>query len=173
MCTKWTAPNEPVYTFLQWMWIFLTANVLWTFSYASACIESPHRDVLVTLYGRIDVLWRLSKYFFEYPYAKSHWRMEDPTLFAVMSVKRAMLPQTLRHHQAKNIYRNIYQDTTKHFNGGIFSMIFQWQGSVFKLVWRELLVYFMIYATISFIYRCVLVNLDDQRWGLIPHVWYI
>ena len=89
--------------------------------------------------------------------------MDDPTLFAVMSVKRAMLPQTLRHHQAKNIYRNIYQDTTKHFNGGIFSMIFQWQGSVFKLVWRELLVYFMIYAAISFIYRCVLVNLDDQR----------
>ena len=126
-----------------------------------------------------DTLWSnrctmtFVKIFFEYPNAKTHWRMEDPNLFAVMSVKRAMLPQTLRHHQAKNIYRNIYQDTTKHFNGGIFSMIFQWQGSVFKLVWRELLVYFMIYAAISFIYRCVLVSLDDQRWGLNPHRWYI
>lgn len=38
---------------------------------------------------------------------------------------------------------------------------FRWRGSVYKLIWRELLAYLVLYYTINFVYRYTL-N-DEQK----------
>uniref|UniRef100_A0A069DWF1 Bestrophin homolog n=1 Tax=Panstrongylus megistus TaxID=65343 RepID=A0A069DWF1_9HEMI len=46
--------------------------------------------------------------------------------------------------------------------GCFWSILCKWRGSVYKLVWRELVVYLAIYFSISFTYRYAL-NRDQQR----------
>ena len=58
---------------------------------------------------------------------------------------------------ATNIYANRYHDTSKRFQG-FFKLIMVWKGSVMKLIWHDLLAYIVLYATISAIYRNVLLG---------------
>ncbi len=62
----------------------------------------------------------------------------------------------------KTIYSNIYPDTSRRFHGfgKIFSM---WKGSVFKLIWHDLLVFLFVYGIISVIYRFVLFHYPYHR----------
>ncbi|BES99992.1 Bestrophin, RFP-TM, chloride channel [Nesidiocoris tenuis] len=46
--------------------------------------------------------------------------------------------------------------------GCFWSILFKWRGSVYKLVWRELLVYLMLYYAINFTYRYGM-TVDQQR----------
>ena len=63
-----------------------------------------------------------------------------------------------------NIYANRYHDTTKRFQGFIKLMVV-WKGSVFKLIWHDLLAYVLAYAFLSILYRTVLVYDDKLREG--------
>jgi bestrophin-3 len=43
----------------------------------------------------------------------------------------------------------------------LYKLLFKWRGSVWKLLWRDVLVWFVLYVTISMIYRVALP--DPQR----------
>ncbi|XP_047738741.1 bestrophin-3-like, partial [Hyalella azteca] len=44
--------------------------------------------------------------------------------------------------------------------GCFWKLLFRWQGSIYKLVWHELVIYCLAYTTISLIYRLAL---DDPQ----------
>lgn len=63
-----------------------------------------------------------------------------------------------------NIYANRYHDTTKRFQGFI-KLMAVWKGSVFKLIWHDLLAFVLGYAFLSILYRTVFVHDDTMREG--------
>ncbi len=62
----------------------------------------------------------------------------------------------------KNIYRNMYSDTTKKMNGPRL-LFMVWKGSCYKLIWSEFVVFITFYAAISLIYRFILFNDPTMR----------
>ena len=64
------------------------------------------------------------------------------------------------HGWSKNIYRNVYKDTTKEFSltGHLFHM---WKGSCYKLLWPNLSLWLFLYILLSIIYRFII--FDDPR----------
>ena len=64
--------------------------------------------------------------------------------------------------EASNIYANRYHDTTQRF-AGFFKLMIVWKGSVIKLIWHDLSAFLIIYATLSCLYRNVL--LDHEPWA--------
>ena len=67
-----------------------------------------------------------------------------------------------RLRRDKNIYANRYPDTAQCFIG--FSKLFmKWKGSVFKIIYQELLIYLTLYVLISLLYRYVLFCHDAAR----------
>jgi hypothetical protein len=65
-----------------------------------------------------------------------------------------LLRTTVNRHDV-NIYQNIYSDTSQPFRG-LWHLMRKWKGSVFKLIWRDVVVFGMCYAVISVVYRTVL-----------------
>ena len=59
-----------------------------------------------------------------------------------------------------NIYQNKYKETTKHFSVSKH-LLFMWRGSCFKLIRHHILIWLSLYALLSTIYRCVLLNNDN------------
>ncbi|XP_047500711.1 bestrophin-2-like isoform X1 [Penaeus chinensis] len=55
--------------------------------------------------------------------------------------------------------------------GSIFKVLLRWTGSVYKMVWQEVLVYLLLYYSISFIYRFALPE-TIMRWfeRLVMHI---
>ncbi|XP_077997863.1 bestrophin-3-like isoform X2 [Glandiceps talaboti] len=47
--------------------------------------------------------------------------------------------------------------------GGFYKLLFRWKGSVYKLLWREALVFMLLYALVSVIYRAVLSTTQRQK----------
>ena len=62
----------------------------------------------------------------------------------------------------QNIYRNRYPDTSTCFNG-FWKLIVKWKGSVFKIIYRELMVYLALYYLLSLLYRYVFLDNDRAR----------
>ena len=60
-----------------------------------------------------------------------------------------------KYTSAKNIYTNDYNDTSKRFQG-FFELMLRWKGSVFKLIGHNLLLFIVVYVSISLTYRFVL-----------------
>lgn len=60
-----------------------------------------------------------------------------------------------------NIYNNIYKDTSKKFHGVIY-LLLRWKGSIWKLVWHDLVIFLVVYALISLFYRFVLAYPDPD-----------
>ena len=58
------------------------------------------------------------------------------------------------HSSGKNIYANRYNDTSKRFKG-FFELLFKWNGSVFKLIWHNLLIFMMVYTILAVFYRTI------------------
>ena len=58
-------------------------------------------------------------------------------------------------HRQKNIYRNMYADTSKRFTTTI-RLISKWQGSVAKLIGHTFFTWLFLYSVISLIYRNLL-----------------
>ncbi|KAK7163068.1 hypothetical protein R3I93_007190 [Phoxinus phoxinus] len=53
--------------------------------------------------------------------------------------------------------------------GGFSKLLFRWKGSIYKLLYREFMVFCLLYSFISLIYRCVL-NMDQQEtFGRLAH----
>ncbi|XP_056096916.1 bestrophin-4 [Rhinichthys klamathensis goyatoka] len=46
--------------------------------------------------------------------------------------------------------------------GGFSKLLFRWKGSIYKLIYREFVVFCLLYSFISVIYRCVL-NIEQQE----------
>ena len=63
-----------------------------------------------------------------------------------------------------NIYANRYHDTTKRFQGFI-KLMAVWKGSVFKLIWHDLLAFILGYALLSILYRTVFYDDPTMREG--------
>ena len=57
-----------------------------------------------------------------------------------------------RLRKDKNIYANRYNDTSKRFRG-FWHLMFQWKGSVLKLIYHDLLMYIFLYVSINLTYR--------------------
>ena len=58
--------------------------------------------------------------------------------------------------EAPNIYANRYHDTAMRFHG-FFKLMCVWKGSVIKLIWHDLLMFLILYGTLSVIYRNVFI----------------
>ena len=54
-----------------------------------------------------------------------------------------------------NIYYNNYRETIRAFSGS-WNVLVRWKGSVYKLIWHDLLMFIFIYACLSAVYRNVL-----------------
>ena len=52
----------------------------------------------------------------------------------------------------KTIYTNIYKDTTTRLHG-IWHLLLRWKGSVYKLIWYEVLIFLFMYFGLSILYR--------------------
>ena len=66
--------------------------------------------------------------------------------------------------KSKNIYTNIYKDSTRWYPG-IWFLLFRWKGSIYKLLWTDFVLFAVVYAIISVVYRCVLVDYPEYRQG--------
>ena len=67
-----------------------------------------------------------------------------------------------RLRREQNIYANRYPDTSKCFVG-FFKIFLKWKGSIFRLIYRELLLYFVLFTMISLLYRYILFDNDNSR----------
>ena len=56
-----------------------------------------------------------------------------------------------------NIYFNNYRETTR-FISGSWHLLVRWKGSVYRLVWCDLLIFLALYFTIALIYRAALIH---------------
>ena len=65
---------------------------------------------------------------------------------------------------SKNIYANIYKDSTKWYPG-IVTLLLRWKGSVYKLLWMDFVLFIIVYTLISCIYRFVLFDYPEYRQG--------
>ena len=65
-----------------------------------------------------------------------------------------------------NIYANRYHDTTKRFQGFI-KLMAVWKGSVFKLIWHDLLAFILGYGLLSILYRTVFYPDPTMREGFL------
>ena len=62
----------------------------------------------------------------------------------------------------ENIYYNSYRGTTR--IGGTLHLLSRWKGSVFRLIWHDVLIFLSCYFSLTLIYRLVLCdgNLVDS-----------
>ena len=67
-----------------------------------------------------------------------------------------------RLRREQNIYANRYPDTSKCFVG-FMKLFLKWKGSILRLIYRELLLYFILFALISLLYRYILFENDTTR----------
>ena len=56
-----------------------------------------------------------------------------------------------------NIYNNNYNDTTTQFIG-IRSLLLRWKGSVYRLIWWDLLLFIIAFGFFAILYRAVLIH---------------
>ena len=61
-----------------------------------------------------------------------------------------------------NIYRNMYEDTSKRFTTTI-RLLSKWKGSVFKLMGHTFVTWLFFYSVLSCTYRNVLIPHEDKR----------
>ena len=69
------------------------------------------------------------------------------------------------HHQ--NIYNNNYRETIRAFSGS-WNTLVRWKGSVYKLIWHDLLLFLGGYFILALIYRTILIHypVHKQRFEL-------
>ena len=61
-----------------------------------------------------------------------------------------------------NLYQHKYQDTSIRMTG-FLKLMFKWRASVLNLIYHNLIIFVMIYALLSFLYRFVFINNPYQR----------
>ena len=63
---------------------------------------------------------------------------------------------------AKNIYRNMYKDTTKRFRTSLH-LFLKWKGSVAKEVWHIFVTWLILYGLLSYAYRNILFHYPKKK----------
>jgi predicted membrane chloride channel (bestrophin family) len=53
--------------------------------------------------------------------------------------------------------------------GTFLKLLLKWKGSIYKMVWRELLIYMLMYCGLSLVYRLALDNEGKTRLRSFPH----
>ena len=61
-----------------------------------------------------------------------------------------------------NIYYNNYRETIRAFSGS-WNVLIRWKGSVYKLIWHDLLMFIVIYFILAILYRTVLVHYPEHK----------
>ena len=61
-----------------------------------------------------------------------------------------------------NIYYNNYRETIRAFSGS-WNVLVRWKGSVYKLIWHDLLMFVVIYFILAIIYRTVLIHYPEHK----------
>ena len=61
-----------------------------------------------------------------------------------------------------NIYINTYGDTNRAFIG-TWNLLMRWKGSVYKLIWHDLLIFMACYFILVLIYRVALIEYPKQK----------
>ena len=61
-----------------------------------------------------------------------------------------------------NIYLNMYGDTNQAFVG-TWKLLMRWKGSVYKLIWHDLLIFMACYFIMALIYRVALIKYPTQK----------
>ena len=70
-----------------------------------------------------------------------------------------------------NIYCNTYRETTRRFQGS-WNLLLKWKGSVYKLIWHDLLIFLIGYSVLAILYKSILTNenlcdpINKQRFEL-------
>ena len=59
-----------------------------------------------------------------------------------------------------NIYFNTYRETTRRFQGS-WNLLLKWKGSVYRLIWHDLIVFLVGYFVLTIVYHMVLA--DENR----------
>ena len=67
-----------------------------------------------------------------------------------------------RDKMAKNIYRNMYKDTTKRFRTSLH-LFLKWKGSVAKEVWHIFVTWLILYGLLSYAYRNILFHYPKKK----------
>lgn len=62
----------------------------------------------------------------------------------------------------RNIFANRYHDTSK-AGRGFIQLMLAWQGSVFKLIWADLLLFLVFYSILGVLYRNVFIYDEKQK----------
>lgn len=60
-----------------------------------------------------------------------------------------------REDDPGNIYASVYRDTTRPFSG-VRHILLLFRGSVFKLIWHDVLIFTLAYYSLSLLYRLML-----------------
>jgi hypothetical protein len=68
-----------------------------------------------------------------------------------------------RRYPGGNIYANRYTDTSSPADCGFFKLMMVWKGSVFKLLWLDVVVYLVSYFALTLLYRVVFLHVDQYR----------
>jgi hypothetical protein len=63
----------------------------------------------------------------------------------------------------RNIYRNRYADTYSGLRFGLLRLIGHWRGNVFKLICTDILLFGVLFASLSILYRIVLMDYPVYR----------
>ena len=61
-----------------------------------------------------------------------------------------------------NIYINNYRDTSKNFIG-IYKIFLRWKGSVYRLVWHDLVAFIAAYLLLMLVYRVILIEFPVHK----------
>ena len=61
-----------------------------------------------------------------------------------------------------NIYYNNYRETIRAFSGS-WNVLIRWKGSVYKLIWHDLLMFIVMYFIFAILYRTVLVHYPEHK----------
>ena len=59
--------------------------------------------------------------------------------------------------RTSNIYANTYRETTRLWEGS-WNILVKWKGSVYKLIWHDLLIFLLCYTVLMLLYHTVLTN---------------
>ena len=84
-----------------------------------------------------------------------NWKDNEAGFFLIsMSSKKIYYSWAM---EAAKVYANRYHDTTMRFQG-FFKLMMVWKGSVMKLIWHDLLMFILLYSTLSVTYRHILLE---------------
>ena len=63
-------------------------------------------------------------------------------------------------NEETSIYDSVYQSTSSQI--GVFKLIFKWKNSIYKLIWRNFVIYMTLFFGLNLLYRYVLIRPGNE-----------